>query len=103
MARRVVGLSVVDLSVRRRARLWFAPMNASSKAAVHRLGIWLALLALLGGCAALPRDVPRTPSQAIAASPDTELGRIARASAPDRTRSGFRLLSWWTQSLQARI
>jgi putative cardiolipin synthase len=84
-----------------------APMNGSSKAAAHRLGIWLALLALalalLGGCAALPRDVQRTPSQAIAASPDTELGRIALASAPDRTRSGFRLLSWWTQSLQARI
>ncbi|MCW5662114.1 MAG: phospholipase D family protein [Burkholderiaceae bacterium] len=59
--------------------------------------------AVLAGCAGLPRDVQRTPSQAIAASPDTELGRIALASAPDRTRSGFRLLSWWTQSLQARI
>ena len=61
------------------------------------------LFAALAGCAGLPRDVQRTASQAIPASPDTELGRIALASAPDRTLSGFRLLSWWTQSLQARI
>jgi cardiolipin synthase C len=58
---------------------------------------------LLLGCAALPRDVQRVPSHAIGASADTELGRIARASAPDPTRSGFRLLSWSAQSLQARI
>jgi hypothetical protein len=32
------------------------------------------------GCAALPRDVVRTPSTAIPASADTELGRIALAS-----------------------
>ena len=61
------------------------------------------LFAVLAGCAGLPRDVQRTPSQAIGPSPDTELGRIALASAPDRTRSGFRLLSWSAQSLQARI
>ncbi|HEX6722364.1 MAG TPA: phospholipase D-like domain-containing protein, partial [Burkholderiaceae bacterium] len=61
------------------------------------------LFALLAGCAGLPRDVQRPPSQAIAASPDTDLGRIALASAPDRTRSGFRLLSWSAQSLAARI
>ena len=58
---------------------------------------------MFAGCAGLPRDVQRPPSQAIAASADTDLGRIALASAPDRTRSGFRLLSWSAQSLAARI
>jgi putative cardiolipin synthase len=62
----------------------------------------LSAVAVFAGCAGLPRDVQRPPSQAIAASPDTELGRIALASAPDRTRSGFRLLSWSAQSLAAR-
>lgn len=63
----------------------------------------LLLCAAMLGCAGLPRDVPRAPSQAIAASADTELGRIARASSPDAALSGFRLLSWSAQSLQARI
>jgi putative cardiolipin synthase len=61
------------------------------------------LVPVLFGCSALPRDVQRPPSQAIPASVDTELGRIAQASAPDHTRSGFRLLSWSAQALQARI
>jgi putative cardiolipin synthase len=73
-----------------------------------KLLVALALLfAVLGGCAGLPRDVQRTPSQAIAASADTSLGRIALASAPDGThrgtRSGYRLLPWPAQSLQARL
>ena len=67
------------------------------------LALLASACALLTACAGLPRDVQRPPSQAIAASPDTELGRIALASAPDRTRSGFRLLSWSAQSLAARI
>jgi putative cardiolipin synthase len=58
---------------------------------------------VLAGCAGLPRDVHRPPSQAIAASPGTELGRIALASAPDDKRSGFRLLPSPGQSLAARI
>jgi putative cardiolipin synthase len=61
------------------------------------------LVPVLFGCAGLPRDVQRAPSQAIGLSAGTELGRIAQASAPDRTLSGFRLLSWSAQSLQARI
>ena len=67
------------------------------------LALLASLCALLTACAGLPRDVQRTPSRAIAASADTELGRIALTSAPDRTRSGFRLLSWSAQSLAARI
>jgi cardiolipin synthase C len=77
------------------------------------------VFSVLAGCAGLPRDVQRTPSQAIAASPATELGRIALASAPDPAsrapgakapgsdpsfvESGFRLLPWPAQSLQARL
>ncbi|HEU5296397.1 MAG TPA: phospholipase D family protein [Burkholderiaceae bacterium] len=71
----------------------------------------LALVALAAGCASLPHDVKRLPSQAIAAAGDTELGRIAQASTPAAQRaaadgaapSGFRLLSWSAQSLYARI
>jgi len=64
----------------------------------------LAAAALLAaGCASLPNDVPRTPSTALAASADTELGRIALASAKDPTLSGFRLMSWSEQSFATRL
>jgi putative cardiolipin synthase len=67
----------------------------------------LALVALAAGCASLPHNVRRTPSQAIAAAHDSELGRVALASRPAAetagARSGFRLLSWPAQSLYARI
>jgi putative cardiolipin synthase len=65
----------------------------------------LAATLLLGGCASLPRDVPRTPSAAVPASPDTELGRIAMAAAAgkDPALSGFRLISWSEQSFAARL
>ena len=55
------------------------------------------------GCAGLPRDVVRTPSTAIAASAETELGRIALASTTDPALSGFRLISWSEQSFAARL
>jgi putative cardiolipin synthase len=63
----------------------------------------LAISALLAGCGSLPRDVHRTPSAAIPASTDTELGRIAAASASDPVLSGFRLLSWSAQAFATRI
>ena len=71
-------------------------------------GAFVALLTaslLLGGCASLPRDVPRTPSAAVPASPDTALGRIAFAAAAgkDPALSGFRLISWSEQSFAARL
>jgi putative cardiolipin synthase len=47
--------------------------------------------------------VPRTPSAAITASADTELGRIALASAKDPALSGFRLMSWSEQSFATRL
>ena len=64
----------------------------------------LAAVALLAtGCASLPRDVQRTPSVAVAASAETELGRIALASAKDPALSGFRLMSWSEQSFATRL
>jgi cardiolipin synthase C len=68
----------------------------------------LVVAALATGCASLPRDVQRVPTQAIAASLDTELSRVAAASAPPSAPgqiapSGFRLLSWPAQSLHTRI
>jgi phosphatidylserine/phosphatidylglycerophosphate/cardiolipin synthase-like enzyme len=68
---------------------------------------FLVLLAsvLSGGCAGLPRDLPRTPSTAVPATADTELGRIAFAAAggKDPAQSGFRLISWPEQSFAARL
>jgi phosphatidylserine/phosphatidylglycerophosphate/cardiolipin synthase-like enzyme len=71
-----------------------------------RAGLSIALALLLGACATLPKDVVRAPSQAIPASIDTDLGRIAAASTPagiEAGASGFRLLSWSAQSLFARV
>ena len=61
------------------------------------------LLVVASGCASLPRDVVRPVSLAIAASPDTTLGRIAAASTPDPRLSGFRLVSWSVQALAMRL
>jgi len=59
------------------------------------------------GCASLPQGVSRVPSKALAASPQTDLGGIAAASTPPTAaasgQSGFRLLSWSSQALDARI
>ncbi len=69
-----------------------------------RAALALAATALLAaGCASLPHDPPRTPSTAIAASVETELGRIAAASAGDPALSGFRLMSWSEQSFETRL
>ena len=69
-----------------------------------RAALALAAAALLAtGCASLPSDVPRTPSVAVPASADTELGRIALASAKDPALSGFRLISWSEQSFATRL
>jgi len=80
--------------MRERSAIWWGLCNAAAL---------VSAFAMLAGCAGLPRDVQRTPSQAIAASAETDLGRIALASAPDRTLSGFRLLPGPAQSLQARL
>jgi putative cardiolipin synthase len=63
----------------------------------------LAAMVLACGCSSLPQDTGKTASQALPASTQTELGRIAAASTPDSVSSGFRLLSWPAQSFETRI
>jgi cardiolipin synthase C len=73
---------------------------------LRRLGAFFALAGaslLASGCVSLPRDVQRTPSQAVPASAETELGRIALASTQDPALSGFRLMSWSEQSFATRL
>ncbi len=61
------------------------------------------LIDLLGGCAVLPQGVQRLPSQAIAASANTALGRIAAASQPQSGLSGFRLMPAGPYALGVRL
>ncbi|OUM00458.1 phospholipase D family protein [Variovorax sp. JS1663] len=73
---------------------------------VGRVVAWLlaGLLALLlAGCAGLPKEVARTPSEAFTGTEGTPLGRIAWAGAPDRAQSGFRLLPMPAYSMHARL
>ena len=72
----------------------------------RRIGLWLAavsLALLLSGCASLPDKVDRAPSKAQAATTDTPLGRIAKASTADPEQSGFRLMPTGQFALQARL
>jgi len=71
---------------------------------------WLRLLALatvvaLGGCAALPSQVARSESHAIADVAGTTLARVAAASVPPGAAglSGFRLLPDGDDALEARL
>ncbi len=69
------------------------------------LWVTMALLATLlcTGCASLPDGLAGPPSQAIAASPDTPLGRIARDAQPDPDLTGFRLMPGGDFALAARL
>jgi putative cardiolipin synthase len=69
-----------------------------------RLGLaWMAVLVFAGGCATLPDQFERTPSKAMALSPDTALGKIAKASQPDPDLSGFRLMPGGDFALNTRL
>ena len=73
---------------------------------LRRAGLALAsagMMVLAAGCAGLPQGVIQTPSQAVPATQDSELGRIAIASTRDPALSGFRLLSWSAQAFDTRI
>ncbi|MEO8524525.1 MAG: phospholipase D family protein [Caldimonas sp.] len=61
------------------------------------------LTVLAAGCASLPQGVHKTPSQALPADADSDLGRIAIASTKDPALSGFRLLSWSEQAFATRL
>ncbi|HEU5294680.1 MAG TPA: phospholipase D family protein [Burkholderiaceae bacterium] len=71
---------------------------------------WLGALALLAaavlsGCAALPANVQRTPSEAMADVAATPLARLAASSTPDDKRhlSGLRLLPHGPEALATRL
>jgi putative cardiolipin synthase len=71
-----------------------------------RIGLaWMAAMLLASGCAVLPDQFERTPSQALpaAAAAETSLGRIAKASAPDPDLSGFRLMPGGDFALDTRL
>ncbi|MES2105981.1 MAG: phospholipase D family protein [Pseudomonadota bacterium] len=59
--------------------------------------------ALIQGCASLPPPVARTPTAAVPASQNEELGRIAAQSVPDTALSGFRPLPISAFSMDARL
>ncbi len=78
-------------------------MNASFPS--WRLVLLWVCAAWLAGCTALPVKKPddAPASQAIAASAETVLGRIAQRSIPSPELSGFRLLPLGSYSLDARL
>jgi cardiolipin synthase C len=73
---------------------------------MHRSNDWLlaGLLCLLTGCASLPPPGDRTPSQAIADTADTRLGRaIAPLVAANPNRSGIHPLPVANEAFAARV
>jgi cardiolipin synthase C len=70
-----------------------------------RLGIVVALLAtvLLAACSSLPTQTDQPVSHALAPSHESPLARIAEASTPGPSMSGFRLMAGAFYSLNARI
>jgi len=73
---------------------------------LRRLALPLAIvpaLLALGGCAGMPADAPRRVSQAIPASYDTLLGKVAMSSTPAPELTGFRLLPSGAFALDARL
>ncbi|MFT5535392.1 MAG: putative cardiolipin synthase [Candidatus Paceibacteria bacterium] len=57
----------------------------------------------LSGCAALPEQVRKTPSVALATPQDTRLGQVVLASLPAGEQSGFRLLPIGSAAFDIRI
>jgi putative cardiolipin synthase len=65
--------------------------------------LWMLVLTVLGGCAALPIDVPRPESFALTDSRQTTLGRAFTDAEDEHSGlSGFHLLDTGTEALQAR-
>src|SRR5215207_10063174 len=63
----------------------------------------LAVALVMAGCASLPDVDPPPPTQAIAASDETALGRMALAAQPDPDLTGFRLLPSGDNALTTRL
>lgn len=71
-----------------------------------RLFVLVALSTWAAGCASLPANVQRTPSQAFAAPDDTALGKLVqarRAQAKARAESGFTLLDTVDSAFTSRL
>lgn len=79
---------------------------AAGRRARPRGPAWLGVACLawlLIGCASLPADVQRSPSQALAPDAGSPLVAMARAASPAPGLSGFRLLPLGLHSLDARL
>src|SRR5437870_569781 len=81
------------------------PLTMLTTILLRRFGLvsGLVALAFFAGCSSLPKEVERKPSQAIAASPQTLLGKIAQVSQPSPELTGFRLMPIGSFALNARI
>lgn len=77
-------------------------LRQSLGAALHWLAHCFAAFCAVG-CAALPAPTNVTPTFAIPASETTFLGRLAKASSPDETLTGVRLLPTGPNGLSARV
>ena len=82
--------------------LHIAPAPWASRARAGAAALLLGA-GLLGGCAMLPPGVERTPSQAVAASAQEALGRLAAASVADAGGSAFRPLPLSSYAMDARL
>lgn len=68
------------------------------------LRAWLLLLLLLSGCISVPFDYPKSPSAALSASADTDMGEYALEwTQKHGTNSGFLALAGGNEALGARL
>jgi cardiolipin synthase C len=84
----------------------FRPSRHAAAAHAWRFLLAVLLLAWSAGCASLPANVQRTPSQAFTAPEQTALGRIAaqrRAQAGPRHDSGFAILDGEDAAFAGRL
>ncbi len=88
-------------------RLAGAPPAGDPPAPWARAGAWLLALwvvFVLSACSTLPQPTqPPVPSEAIALSTSTPLGRIASEYRPEPDQSGFRLIPLGSYSLNTRV
>jgi phosphatidylserine/phosphatidylglycerophosphate/cardiolipin synthase-like enzyme len=80
-----------------------APRDRYRLLARRRALAGLGVLALLGSCASLPRDVARVPSHALDDFATTRLGQQVAAMQPNPDASGFRLLPSGDAAYDARV
>ena len=67
------------------------------------LALWLGALAVLGGCAGLPKAGHGPASMALPADASSALARLGAQASPDPEMSGFRLMPAGQFALDARM